>query len=87
MVPRTVGPRARTASRAAEVLQCSRMMRSFGKRSCNAFRVGRKAGSALRIVMALVSFVVEECAWAGVDGTSPWRFSTMSCFSISSKTG
>ena len=37
---------------AAEVLQCSRMMRRLGNLACRDLKVGRNAGSALRMVMA-----------------------------------
>jgi hypothetical protein len=34
-----------------------------------------------------VSVEVEAWVCEGVEGTSPWRFSTMFCASISAKTG
>jgi len=59
IVAATVGPRDLTASTAAAVVQCSRTMRSLGKRLCRSMRVGRKISSALRMVVV------------GLDGDSP----------------
>lgn len=48
--------------------------------------MGRKAGSALRMVIAGLE-VDEEGAWDGVEGTSPCRLRIMFWRSISAKTG
>lgn len=89
MVPATDGPQVSTVERAAAVLQCSRMIRRLGNCLCSFKSVGRKAGSAFKMVIALeLNFEgVEVGASEGVEGTSPWRFKTMFCFSISEKTG
>jgi hypothetical protein len=86
----TVGPQERTASSAAAVLQCSRIMRRLGNFLCRDRRVGRNAGSALRIVMACCCCCFSSLgmwAWVGVEGTSPCRFSLIFWASISAKTG
>ena len=77
IVPTTLGAHARTASRAAAVVQCSRTMRRVGNLACRRKKVGRKDSSAFRTVVS--------GEWLG--GTSPWRFRTMSSSSIAAKTG
>jgi hypothetical protein len=57
MVAATVGPQDLTASMAAAVVQCSRMIRSLGKSLCNSKRVGKKVSSAFKTV---TSEVVED---------------------------
>lgn len=50
-MPATVGPQDRTASIAAAVVQCSRIMRNLGNRWWRERRVGRKEVSAVRTVV------------------------------------
>lgn len=71
-VPATVGPQERTVSTAAEVVQCSSTILSFGNLSLMPFKVGRKASSA---------FITST------SGTSPCKLSTMSCSCMASNTG
>ena len=87
MVPETLGPQARTASRAAAVEQCSRMIRKLGNLACRDLKVGRKAGSALRMVIDVESPLLVTWVLEGVEGTSPCKLRTIFCFSISAKTG
>jgi hypothetical protein len=75
------------------------MILSFGNLECRVRRVGRNAGSALRMVIAVLSVIVEEeeteeeegweseCEWEGLEGTSPWRFRIMSADSMAEKIG
>ena len=85
MVPATVGPQARTDSMAAAVVQCSRMIRSLGKRLWRSMRVGRKDFSAVRTVVAFCW--ATSCSVGGAGGTSPCKFRIRSCSSIALNTG
>ncbi len=66
IVAATLGPHCLTASIAAAVEQCSRIIRRLGNFAWRERKVGRKASSAFRTVM------VE------LEGHSPWRFRIMS---------
>ena len=90
----TVGPRDLTASTAALVVACSRTIRSRGKEEWSFLRWGKKLCSALMtwIFCALFRHGEQYRGASGrtaeaSDGTSPWRFSTMSTSCIASNTG